>query len=377
MMPPRFIKQRKTTKSVLCWDRLKARVHWIRMKSKAGPATINDRIGRFTGMKTHITLLITLTFSVSTAMAEKAYTPREGTDPVNIQDAEFSYAYNNAQREVPLKLYSPEHQAAALPVILFSHGLGGSRENSVYLGEHWARLGYVVVLMQHAGSDESVWKTTDRAKRLSKMKEAANYQNYMARTADVQATLNQLETWNKKGERLAGLLDLEHVGMSGHSFGAVTTQAVSGQAFGEFQKSPTDARIDAALAMSPSTPAMGKPADAFGSVAIPWLLMTGTKDRSIIRRTTPESRREVFIHLPDKTPDQFYELVFEGAEHMAFSDRTLRGAEHRNPQHHRAILAISTAFWDACLKGDETAVAWLNSDAVRKQLSEQDVWQKK
>ena len=49
---------------------------------------------------------------------------------------------------------------------------------------------------------------------------------------DVPAVLDQLEAWNKtSGHQLAGRLDLTRVGMSGHSFGAITTQAVSGQTF--------------------------------------------------------------------------------------------------------------------------------------------------
>ena len=40
----------------------------------------------------------------------------------------------------------------------------------------------------------------------------------------------------------------------------------------------TDSRIKAALVLSPSKPAAGDINKAFGSVSIPWLLMTGTKD---------------------------------------------------------------------------------------------------
>ena len=38
------------------------------------------------------------------------------------------------------------------PVVLFSHGLGGSREGSVYLGEHWAARGYVALAMDLSGN---------------------------------------------------------------------------------------------------------------------------------------------------------------------------------------------------------------------------------
>ena len=72
-----------------------------------------------------------------------------------------------------------------------------------------------------------------------------------------------------------------------------------------------------------------------------------------------------------------YELVLEGAEHMAFSDRSLRGAQHRNPEHHAAIKALSTAFWDAYLKEDSAAKAWLEGGKPEEMLADEDVWQRK
>ncbi len=73
-----------------------------------------------------------------------------------------------------------------------------------------------------------------------------------------------------------------------------------------------------------------------------------------------------------------YELVLNNAEHSAFTDRALPGdSEPRNPNHHRAILAVTTAFWDAYLRNDQAAKAWLNGDAVSKILESADRWQKK
>jgi hypothetical protein len=41
------------------------------------------------------------------------------------------------------------------------------------------------------------------------------------------------------------------------------------------------------------------------------------------------------------------------------------------------ILALSTAFWDASLKGDTEARAWLDGDGPRSVLDEKDKWQRK
>jgi hypothetical protein len=51
------------------------------------------------------------------------------------------------------------------------------------------------------------------------------------------------------------------------------------------------------------------------------------------------------------------------------------GPQGANPNHHRVILALSTAFWDAYLRGDAAALAWLNGDGPRRVMQAQDQWQ--
>jgi len=278
-------------------------------------------------------------------------------------------------RTIPVRVWLPVEGTAA-PVILVSHGLGGSREGPAYLPRHWRSRGYAVVALQHPGSDEAVWRDLPFAERLPALTAAANLPNTLARYRDVAAVLERLEAWNAEaGHPLSRRLDPGKVGMTGHSFGAVTTQGVAGQAIRGGRKPFTLAGIRAAILMSPSPPQGGDAATAFGSVAIPWMIMTGTEDGSPIGRTTPEARREVFRALP---PGDKYELVLDGGEHQAFGDRPLPGSTRpRDPNHHRAILALSTAFWDAFLGGNAAAKAWLDSDAPRAVLAPGDGWQRK
>jgi predicted dienelactone hydrolase len=193
----------------------------------------------------------------------------------------------------------------------------------------------------------------------------------------VPAVLDQLARWNEEPDHpLSGRIDLTRVGMSGHSFGAQTTQAVAGQTTAIGGQRFIDRRIKAAVVMSPSSPRGGRdPQAAFGDVKVPWLLMTGTHDTSPIGGQTVESRQAVFPALPagDK-----YELVLHKAEHSAFTDRPLPGdKERRNPNNHRAILALSTAFWDAYLQQDPAAKAWLAGPGASGILEKDDRWQRK
>ncbi len=279
------------------------------------------------------------------------------------------------KRDLPVRVYLPRVSSPA-PVLLFSHGLGGSREGNTYLGKHWAARGYVVVFIQHPGSDAEVWQDTPRSERMAAMNAAASGQNFLLRARDIPAVLDQLERWTAdEKSKLYRRMDLSRVGMSGHSFGAITTQAVSGQHFPLVGPLATDQRIKAAVMFSPSSPRRGTAEDAFGRVAIPWLLMTGTKDVAAIGGISLESRLEVFPSLP---PASKYELVLDGAEHSAFSEGALpTDKETRNPNHHRAILALSTAFWDAYLQGDRHAKAWLSGSGPRSVLEEKDRWQSK
>ncbi len=279
-------------------------------------------------------------------------------------------------RTVPIRVYRPAARTNA-PVLLFSHGLGGSRSNNPYLGEHWAARGYVVVYIQHPGSDESVWKNTGPLRRMAAMRRAASTENFLLRVADVPAVIDALARWNAQaGHLLAGALDLSRLGMSGHSFGAVTTQAVSGQALPNGRTPYLDPRIRAAVIMSPSAPRNASASAAFGKVDLPWLLMTGTKDQAVIGDATVENRLAVYPALPD---GRKYELVLHDAEHSAFGDRALPGDAEgaRNANHHRAILATGTAFWDAYLLDDAGARTWLDGAAVRTVLEPKDRWQRK
>jgi predicted dienelactone hydrolase len=276
-------------------------------------------------------------------------------------------------RDIPLRVYLPANSAPA-PVILFSHGLGGSRTGSAFLGEHWATRGYVAVFLEHPGSDESVWKDKPIRDRMRAVKRAASLENFLLRVKDVPAVLDQLEAWNADTtHQLASRLDLKKVGMSGHSFGAVTTEAVSGETLPVGGRKFTDPRIKAALVLSPNTPRAGSAAKAFGAVKIPWLLMTGTKDLAPVGNETMKRRLAVYPALHGAPT---YELVLHNAEHSVFTDRALPGdREPRNPNHHRVILALSTAFWDAYLRGDAEALAWLNGSGPRSVMETDDGWQ--
>ncbi len=283
-------------------------------------------------------------------------------------------------RKVPVKVYLPSEAVA--PVVFFSHGLGGSREGFKHGGEHWAARGYVAIFLQHPGSDESVWRDKAIGQRMNSAREAASAQNLLYRIEDVEAAIDYLEKVERsetsvatEAKQLKSRIDLDHIGMSGHSFGAITTQMVSGQSPALPTQQPTDNRIRAALVLSPSPPKIGQAERYFAKVSIPWMLMTGTKDDSPIGEQSAESRLSVFPALPAGNK---YQVVFDGGTHAFLGERGAptsgSGAQF---SHARATVALSTAFWDTYLKGDEAARQWLNGDGPKTILSDKDLWQTK
>jgi predicted dienelactone hydrolase len=318
------------------------------------------------------TLLISflLAASIVPGVHGKGYDPLAIDPAFQVQSQDLTVHDAKRSRDIPVRIYLPANGKSE-PVVLFSPGLGGSRSGSKFLGEHWAARGYVAVFVQHPGSDDAVWKEAAPEERMAALREAASLENFLLRVKDVTAVLDQLDAWNKSGP-LKGRMDLTKVGMSGHSFGAVTTEAVSGETFPMSGTKLTDARIRAAVIFSPSTPRSTSAGRAFGDVKIPWLLMTGTKDTAPIGPADLKSRLAVYpaLHGAPK-----YQVVLNNAEHSAFTDRALPGDhEPRNPNHHRVILALSTAFWDAYLRGDKDALGWLNGAGPGSVTEPADDW---
>ena len=174
------------------------------------------------------------------AWAAPFVTPTQATE---IWRADWSDAKRN--RSVPAKIYYPKGDGP-FPIIVFSHGLGGTREGYEYLGTYWSAHGYVSVHLQHIGSDDSVW----RGGGMQAMARAANGKNSLDRAADVSFAIDQLETLNKDADfPLRGKLDLQKIGMAGHSFGANTTLLVSGLKL-PLVNSLADPRIKCSVAMS-------------------------------------------------------------------------------------------------------------------------------
>lgn len=289
-----------------------------------------------------------------------------GTEGTRIVDQ--IWEDKSRERQVPVKIYvSANRSQERAPVVIFSHGLGGSTECAGYLGAYLSARGYVCVHIQHHGSDREVWQSAiggGRSAILASLKPAASAQNLRLRADDVSFVLDELTARNNSDPLLKDRLDLSAVAIAGHSFGAGTALAVAGQSYiiGPRVISLRDPRIKAAVYLSPPVNLRGRdPNPIFGSIQIPGLLMTGTEDNSPIGETSAAERPVPFYTIGGAHQ---YLVNFQGGDHMIFSGHTRPGRAASDEEFQSMISTVTGAFLDAHLRHDASRENWLKKDCA-------------
>ncbi len=126
---------------------------------------------------------------------------------------------------------------SSFPLIIFSHGLGGNRTQNTIMIEELTSHGYVVIAIEHAyDANISIFNNGDVADYRS----GINYQRrntqkitpeefwairlpqLETRAKDVSYIIDQLELGNLP-ENIINIIDLENIGVFGHSFGGATS----------------------------------------------------------------------------------------------------------------------------------------------------------
>ena len=126
-------------------------------------------------------------------------------------------------RKFYLELYQPTYfKGDDVPVIVFSHGLSSSPDNFAQIATHLASYGYVVAIPQHPGSD--IRHTEDFIEGYTR--QIFERQEFINRPQDISFVLDELTRLNPT--EFDGKLNLDSVGVAGHSFGGYTALAVAG-----------------------------------------------------------------------------------------------------------------------------------------------------
>ena len=220
----------------------------------------------------------------------------------------------------------PATEDGPFPLIIFSHGLGGTPEFSQPVIERWVSAGFVVVAPRFPLSRADHPGGPD----------AGDVQN---QTGDVGFLIDALiQASADPDSPVAGLIDGERVGASGHSNGAITTIGVT------LHTCCVDDRIDAAVAFAGTdSPFAGGEYD--WSVAPPFLIVHGTLDEQVSYSSG--------VALYNNLAGPKGLLTLDGGDHVAMFDPDAMWLEE--------VAAATTDFFLAYLADDAAALRRLQA----------------
>ncbi|MCV2369146.1 alpha/beta hydrolase family protein [Roseateles oligotrophus] len=256
------------------------------------------------------------------------------------------------QRAVPARLYWPADASpsvAAVPLIVFSHGIGGSRRSYSYLGAYWSAKGYATLHVQHVGSDRALWFGNPFG-LVGRLQDAAKETEALSRVADVRFALDQLLLGPHGAQ-----IDPARVIAAGHSYGANTVMLLSGaqvQRGGVVMDQLRDPRFKAAIIIS-APPFYGeteRTAEILKPITIPTLHITSTEDVIVIPGYHSDARDRIAVF--NATGGAAKSLVvFEGGSHSMFTDRSGTGGVTLNPLVKTATKEVALAFLSQVFEG--------------------------
>jgi len=280
-----------------------------------------------------------------TEIATPAESPH--VEPTLYTARNFDWTDAARKRAVPVKLYLPAQVAdgTRLPLVLFSHGIGGSREGYRYIGRYLASMGYASLHVQHVGSDRQVW-TGNPFSLVSRLSGAAQADEALSRVQDMKFALDQLLT-SEYSQRV----DVKRIAVAGHSYGANTTLLMAGARvpFNGQTLYLRDPRVSAAIMLSaPPFYGLGDPANMLAGIDIPTLHITATGDDINIPGyfSGVNDRISIFKATAAKTNSQKVLAVFKDGSHSVFTDRAGTGGAELNPKIKVATRKLALAFLD-------------------------------
>ncbi|MGK7917247.1 MAG: alpha/beta hydrolase, partial [Prochloraceae cyanobacterium] len=293
------------------------------------------------------------------------------------------------QRQLTVDIYKPQTwREGKTPVVVASHGLASNRQHYEELAPHLASYGFVVAVPQHPGSDSIYLEDMLQGyhRDLFKLNE------FIDRPLDLSYVLDELERRNDT--EFEGRLNLESVGVIGHSFGGYTALAIAGAQI-DFEglerecnkviwdpelslllqcralELPRqtydfrDQRVQAVAVLNPVTRYMFAPQD-LSRIQIPIVIGAGEKDP-----VTPAAREQLLPFTFLTTSDRFF-MLLEGQAHVDISqmdagatralESLLRVKKLLNPElFYKYANATATAFFEYYIANNADARPYLQS----------------
>lgn len=340
----------------------------------------------------------TLVKSMRTWTTEEAAT-NSAVDYANLTDIRQSGQYavtkqvwnltdESRNRSFYVDVYVPQGISTdEIPVIVFSHGLSSRPEDFSEGLNHLASYGYLVAAPQHIGSDTIYLQEMLQGYH----KDIFDRDEFINRPKDISFVIDELERRN--ASEFGNKLNLENVGMGGHSFGGYTTLAIAGATidFEHLEKACDypyigldvsillecralelprqtyqlqDERVKAVFAANPVNRFIfGE--KGLGNIKIPVFLASGSDDPA-----APPALEQVASFTWLNTPHKYWALI-EGQAHVNFTKLDGGIKEALDSTAHlvlpsQALIssyanALSVAFFEVHISQDEDFLPYLQS----------------
>ena len=284
---------------------------------------------------------------------------------------------SSRDREIPLRVTYPEG-VRPFPVIVFAPGAGATARTYDPLARCWATRGFAVVVLAQADAAGAKDAAADAAHETAAdvSPDPKTWETSVRDVEFVAAATGAIEA------RVNGLkLDDARIGIGGQSFGAFAAMLLAGATVDvsrkEKAKSFANPLPKAFLLLSPPGKGQqGLTEKSWSAVDRPLMVVTGTKDPGA-KNQDASWRLDAYQLSP---PGNKFAVFIEGASHLSVTGLAAEsgaastkaaGKKSSAPEDEVAIFldvkAATLAFWEAYLKGDASARAFLAGDGLAKE----------
>lgn len=207
------------------------------------------------------------------------------------------------------------------PLLVFSHGYGGSGLSSTFFTEALVARGWIVACPDHHDQFSAMRIRTGKNKEFNRrafQKSSKIIMNstpddrykYLYRMDEISAAIDGIVNSGDFGK----LIDKNRIAVGGHSLGGFTAMGISGAI-----RERHDPRIKAVLLFSTGACAYLFKGDELSAVRIPSMIFMGEKERNQIRGSqTMLNLSDIIYH---NLPSPKYFLEVKGGNHFSFNNR--------------------------------------------------------
>ncbi len=181
------------------------------------------------------------------------------------------------------------------PLIIFSHGNGGIRAQNAFWCDHMASHGYIIMSADHTGNCAA----TCVGGKVIPYNVGRMMNSSQERPKDVSFLIDTMGRMNAGADsRFAGRVEMDKIGVAGHSYGGYTCGAVI----------ESDKRVKAIIPMTPVWPTRT-------NFTTPLLIFLASEDKTLGAMTNQTIRHR---YEESKGPHYFVEIVDGG--HFTYTD---------------------------------------------------------